>query len=86
MKKYYWESGRRILSLLLILVMLVQFVPAMSFAADIVQSDSTFLGFADWSVTDGSVSLGEGVSGNGAQIHKEIIAFFHVLQLQNCLV
>jgi len=71
MKKYYWESGRRILSLLLILVMLVQFVPAMSFAADIVQSDSTFLGFADWSVTDGSVSLGEGVSGNGAQIQPE---------------
>ena len=68
MRKMKAESCRRMLSLLLTLVMLVQFVPVISFASGEEQTDSTFVGFADWSVSGGELSLGTGVSGNGAQI------------------
>ena len=68
MKQGTGKCFHRVLSLLLTMVMMLQFLPAMSFSADEAQSDSTFEGFANWTITGGTLTVGTGVSGNGAVI------------------
>ena len=68
MRKFGRTYCRRWISFLLTLVLLIQLVPAMSFASDGSQSDSTFAGFIDWTVTGGKLSAVPGLSGNGASI------------------
>ena len=62
---------RRTVSLLLTLVMLLQFLPAVSLAAGEGQNDSTFMGFDNWTLTGGSWEVAAGITGNGAQITPE---------------
>ena len=68
MKNMAKSGVRRALSILLTLVMLLQCLPAGSLAAGEAQNDSTFMGFSNWTITDGSWNVGTGVTGNGAQI------------------
>ncbi len=66
MKRRMESRFRRIMSWLLTLVMLVQFLPAISFFAE--ETDKTFSGFSKWTLSGGTMTTGSGLSGNGAVI------------------
>ena len=63
------NSGmRRGLSILLALVMLLQFIPAVSMATGEAQSDSAFMGFENWTIDSGAWDVVSGITGNGVQL------------------